>query len=347
MNLSHNHIITVPSALVQLPLLTILHLEFNNIRELPVEMGKLVLLQELYIGKNSLKNLPTSFTDLKKLRILDARCNALTSIPACLRILEERSGNSLHYINFSNNPFFNSKSQNENNNYSSNNALAKIALASGLQLLQHNQNTQAHDKLSDVLNVLQPFPWKCNSILGSTIEMPLCAIEAYFYRGLTRCALLQEKRDVYEMKKKVGLKMMGDLYSLNAHLHHITKQLVKLKSKKSLLSLKDDITLTESKAMLLDEMNEIKTSLVSNAIILNTASEGMIELQEGAYHDLTIAILYHFEIITSYLSRASVSMQSNKVIMNYEITKCIFKHLRRNSLIKPLMIIRQFYRYVR
>ncbi|KAF5278312.1 hypothetical protein FQR65_LT03581 [Abscondita terminalis] len=84
LDLSNNHISTLPRNFTVLVNLTKLDLSKNQLTELPDDFGQLIKLKHLDLYKNQLQHLPISFSKLKALRWLDLKDNPL--MPAILNI---------------------------------------------------------------------------------------------------------------------------------------------------------------------------------------------------------------------------------------------------------------------
>ncbi|KAF5277099.1 hypothetical protein FQA39_LY06337 [Lamprigera yunnana] len=84
LDLSNNHVTTLPRNFVILVNLTKLDLSKNQLKELPENFGELYKLKHLDLYKNQLQHLPLSFSKLKALRWLDLKDNPL--MPAILSV---------------------------------------------------------------------------------------------------------------------------------------------------------------------------------------------------------------------------------------------------------------------
>ncbi|RZF33146.1 hypothetical protein LSTR_LSTR004832 [Laodelphax striatellus] len=80
LDLSRNHLSTVPVALCQLPLETLM-LANNRLTALPEELGHCKTLMELDVGCNQITHLPPQLGHLALLRILNVRNNLLLELP--------------------------------------------------------------------------------------------------------------------------------------------------------------------------------------------------------------------------------------------------------------------------
>ena len=81
LNLSNNHLTSIPPELGQLSSLWSLKLENNQLTSIPPELSQLSSLEYLYLKNNRLASIPREFGQLYSLRSLKLEKNPLKSIP--------------------------------------------------------------------------------------------------------------------------------------------------------------------------------------------------------------------------------------------------------------------------
>lgn len=88
LDLSHNSLLVIPSAIGKMKNLTKLNLQSNNLVNLPAEICALSKLNELNVSNNDLKQLPARIGRLQYLKVLKASSCTLHSIPSSICKLE-------------------------------------------------------------------------------------------------------------------------------------------------------------------------------------------------------------------------------------------------------------------
>jgi len=101
-NLSSNNLTEIPSFILDLPRLKVLHIAENRITSLPDSIGRLTNLERLYVGKNALTTIPSQISQLSNLKVLSLANNQLQSVPADMANLTSLICLQLHQnkINF-------------------------------------------------------------------------------------------------------------------------------------------------------------------------------------------------------------------------------------------------------
>jgi Leucine-rich repeat (LRR) protein len=101
--LDHNRLVSVPSAVCQLPQLEALVLSSNAITQLPGTISQLTALSQLKLNQNQLSQLPPAMGRCRSLREVDMSGNQLTVIFVCtiairFRVIPDVHNRSLQFM---------------------------------------------------------------------------------------------------------------------------------------------------------------------------------------------------------------------------------------------------------
>lgn len=88
-DLSHNHISTIPAAVFSLPNLKYLNLSYNKLKQLPENSKNMQELKKLNLSYNQFEEFPESVCELKNLWRLDIDHNQLTMAPDSIKKLSK------------------------------------------------------------------------------------------------------------------------------------------------------------------------------------------------------------------------------------------------------------------